>query len=70
MKEFHDLKLHGTRSRQRYLNKTDWLALRSLELGVPEDQTMRDKRQLARDELSLIRDAVEYSEIEHLTKEF
>ena len=70
MKELCDLKLHGIRNRQKYLNDNDWREIRALEIGVAVDQTILDKRQLARDEISLIRDAVDYSEVEHLTKEF
>ena len=73
MKEFYDLKLHGTRNRQRYLDNTDWIAIKSFETGIPEDQAAKDKRQLARDEISLLRDTTnpdDYNLIEHLTEEF
>ena len=65
-KEFHDLKMHGIRNRQKYLNDTDWVALRALETVIIEDQAIKDKRQLARDEISLIRDASTYEEIKHI----
>lgn len=65
-KEFHDLKMHGIRNRQKYLNDTDWVALRALETEIIEDQAIKDKRQLARDEISLIRDSSTYEEIKHI----
>ena len=70
MKELDDLKFHGMRSRQRYLNNTDWVAIKSFESDVVEDQVIKDKRQLARDEISLLRDSTLFSEVQHLTIEF
>lgn len=70
MKIFDNLKFHGVRNRQKYLNNTDWLTVRLQDSSKPVGQTILDKRALARAELSLIRDATEYSEIEHLTQEF
>jgi len=70
MKEFYDLKLHGTRNRQRYLDNTDWEIIRNQETGILVDQDILDKRHLARSEISLIRDALNYSDIQHLTQEF
>jgi len=70
MKEFYDLKLHGTRNRQRYLDNTDWKIIRNQETGILVDQDILDKRHLARSEISLIRDALNYSDIQHLTQEF
>ena len=70
MKEFDDLKFYGIANRQRYLNNTDWLAIREAEGGLTTPQETKDKRQLARDEMSLLRDATDYSQIQHLTQEF
>ena len=82
MKGFWDLKLHGNRNRQRYLDNTDWIVIREAEGGDIEDQATRDKRQLARDEISLInattsnpqddKETIEsgYDTIKHLTIEF
>lgn len=70
MKELQDLKLYGIKSRQKYLEDTDKDSLKALERGEVLDPAIKDKRQLARDEISLIRDATEFSEIEHLTQEF
>ena len=82
MKAFWDLKLHGVRSRQRYLNNTDWMITRFSECSTPVDQIILDKRALAREEISLIKSttndplavpetiAADYELIKHLTKEF
>lgn len=65
-KEFDDLKMHGIRNRQKYLNDTDWVALKALETATAENQVIKDKRQLARDEISLLRDASTYGEVQHI----
>ena len=70
MKEFDDLKFYGMRNRQKYLNNTDWMPIREIEGGEIEPQEVKDKRQQARDEISLLRDSTEYSQVQHLTIEF
>lgn len=69
-KEFDDLKMHGTRNRQKYLNETDWVAIKAFETNTAEDQAIKDKRQLARDEISLLRDASTYEEVQNITITF
>jgi hypothetical protein len=69
-KELADLKMKGIRNRQKYLNDTDWLAIKALETATAEDQAIKDKRQQARDEISIIRDAVTIEETQNLTINF
>jgi hypothetical protein len=69
-KQLDDLKLHGIKNRQKYLNDTDWVVIRALETSITEDQTIKDKRQLARDEISEIRDATDYESVQHLSEDF
>jgi hypothetical protein len=82
-KNFWDLKLFGDRNRQSYLENTDYLAIREAETGTAMDSAIKTKRQLARDEISIIRDTTNdpnadfetvinpaYESIKHLTKEF
>ena len=69
-KELADLKLYGIRSRQRYLNQTDWMVTRLAECTTPIDQDIIDKRQVARDEISLLRDSNSLDEIVHIVIEF
>jgi hypothetical protein len=70
IKQLDDLKLHGIKNRQKYLNDTDWVVIRALETSITEDQTIKDKRQLARDEISEIRDATDYESVQHLSEDF
>lgn len=70
MKEYEDLKFYGMKNRLRYIENTDPFAIREAETGVVMDQAIKDKRQLARDEYSLLRDSTEMSQIQHLTQEF
>jgi hypothetical protein len=69
-KELADLKMKGIRNRQKYLNDTDWLAIKALETAMTEDQAIKEKRQQARDEISIIRDAVSIEDTQNLTIEF
>ncbi len=69
-KELDDLKLFGRQNRQKYLKDTDWIVIRGLETAIAEDQAIKNKRQLARNEISQIRDATTFAEIENLTIEF
>ena len=69
-KQLDDLKLHGIKNRQKYLNDTDWVVIRALETSTTKDQTIKDKRQLARDEISEIRDATDYESVQHLSEDF
>ena len=72
-KEFYDLKLHGTKSRQRFLNNSDWTEIRKFETGQAVDQETADKRILARSEISLLRETTnpdDFNLIKHLTKTF
>lgn len=70
MKELDDLKLYGIRNRQKYLNDSDWMIIRKYENNIDISQEILDKRQLARTEISLIRDAANFSDISHLTQDF
>jgi hypothetical protein len=69
-KELDDLKLRGIKNRQKYLNDTEWVVIRALETSTTEDQAIKDKRQLARDEISEIRDATDYESVQHLSEDF
>ena len=70
MKEFDDLKFHGIRNRQKYLEGTDKWVIRELETDILMDSGIKEKRQQARDGISLIRDSINYEQISHLTIEF
>ena len=75
MKEFDDLKFYGIANRQRYLENQSWLCdrlTRTTAAGnpTPIPQDILIKMQLAADEISLLRDAVDFSEVQHLTQEF
>ena len=65
-KQFDDLQLLGIQNRERYLSSTDWYANRNVEQSVAIPQAILDKRQDARDEISELRTATTYEEIDHL----
>jgi len=69
-KELDDLKLFGRQNRSKYLKDTDKYSIRKSETSQEFPVGMLEKRQLARDEISLIRDATTFAEIENLTIEF
>jgi hypothetical protein len=69
-KQLDDLKLHGIKNRQKYVDDTDSVVIRALETSITEDQTIKDKRQLAIDEISEIRDATDYESVQHLSEDF
>jgi hypothetical protein len=46
------------------------VAIRAYETGGVEDQTIKDKRELARTEISILRDAVTIEETQNLTINF
>ena len=69
-KQLDDLKLHGIRNRQRYLNSTDWLLIRKYETTTAVSEEDLTKRQLARDEISLIRDATTFEEVNSIDIDF
>lgn len=70
MKEFDDLKFYGIKNRQSYLENTDWVIIRDLEKNIAIPIEISDKREQARQEISLLRDSTSYDEIKHLTIEF
>lgn len=69
-KQFDDLQLLGIQNRERYLSSTDWYVSRNIEQSTPIPQVILDKRQNARDEISELRDATTYEEINHLSITF
>lgn len=66
----NQLKYHGYINRQKYLEVNDWQAIKYVEQGTAIPQEIIDRKQQARDEMELILNAVDISEIEHLTIEF
>lgn len=74
-KQLDDLKLHGIRNRQRYLNYNDWYCCRLTRTTaagepVPIPTDILTKMQLASDEIGLIADATDFSEVNTITIEF
>lgn len=69
-KEFEDLQFLGTQNRNRYLSGTDWYTNRFVEQNTAIPREILDRRQEARGEISELRDATTYEEIEHLGKTF
>lgn len=65
-----ELKNQGYINRQRFLEANDWQTIRFIEQGIAIPAAIKDKKQQARDEMSLIFNATDISEIEHLTIEF
>ena len=69
-KQLDDIKLYGIRNRQRYLNSTDWYLVRKYETDVEIPAEVLTQRQLARNEVSLIRDASTFDDISNINIDF
>lgn len=65
-----ELKFYGYRNRQKYLEENDHHAIQAFEQGVPMSQEIIAKKQQARDEMKLIKEAIELKDVEHLTIKF
>lgn len=70
MSTLKEMKLKGIRNRLKYLHGVDWYSSRKVMQGTEIPTDVVTKAQQARDEISLIESATEYSEVEHLNATF